>query len=133
MGKHTDIRAAILDSIGQQAGDSAVLFDGIPVFIEETELPAIAVYLTDAEYLGEMVDENDWQAQLHIAVFLPAQTPDAGLDAWMDEKIFPALETLPALASLISTINPQGYNYQRDGEMAQWAMAEITYLITYSM
>ncbi|MDA6131508.1 phage tail terminator protein, partial [Escherichia coli] len=39
--------------------------------------PAIAVYLTDAEYTGEELDADTWRATLHIEVFLPAQVPDA--------------------------------------------------------
>ncbi|QML39883.1 hypothetical protein HVX39_19535 [Escherichia coli] len=39
---------------------------------------------------------------------------------------------LPALSGLIDTLIPLGFNYQRDNEMATWAMAEITYQITYT-
>jgi hypothetical protein len=33
----------------------------------------VAVYLTDAEYTGEDLDADTWQATLHIEVFLPAR------------------------------------------------------------
>ncbi|EFM4398385.1 phage tail terminator protein, partial [Escherichia coli] len=33
---------------------------------------------------------------------------------------------------LIDTMIPRGFNYQRDNDMATWAMAEITYQITYT-
>lgn len=36
------------------------------------------------------------------------------------------------LSGLIDTLIPLGFNYQRDNEMATWAMAEITYQITYT-
>ncbi|ENF3191478.1 phage tail protein, partial [Escherichia coli] len=54
------------------------------------------------------------------------------LDMWMESTIFPALSDMPALSGLIDTMNPLGFNYQRDNEMATWAMAEITYQITYT-
>ncbi|MBS4306041.1 phage tail terminator protein, partial [Escherichia coli] len=96
------------------------------------ELPAVAVWLSDAQYTGKMTDEDDWQAVLHIAVFIRAQAPDSELDMWMESTIFPALNDVPALSGLIDTLNPLGFNYQRDNEMATWAMAEITYQITYT-
>lgn len=109
-----------------------MLHDGLPVFIEPEELPALAVWLTDAQFAGQMLDERDWEAVLHVAVFLKAQAPDAELDMWMEEKIFPALEEVRGLENLINTMTPLGYDYQRDSEMATWGMAEITYRITYT-
>ncbi|XVV76561.1 hypothetical protein I5Z76_02909 [Escherichia coli] len=72
--KHTDIRAAVLDAL-EQHEHGATLFDGRPVVFDEEDFPAIAVYLTDAEYTGEELDADTWRATLHIEVFLPAQAP----------------------------------------------------------
>ncbi|WP_332127166.1 phage tail terminator protein, partial [Escherichia coli] len=58
--------------------------------------------------------------------------PDSELDMWLESTIFPALNDIPALSGLIDTLIPLGFNYQRDNEMATWAMAEITYQITYT-
>lgn len=132
MNKHTQIRQAILANSGFLTGITTTLFDGLPAFIEPEDLPALAVWLSDAQYAGVMTDENDWQAVLHVAVFLKALAPDAELDAWMEEKIFPALEDVSGLENLIDTMTPLGYDYQRDSEMATWGMAEITYRITYT-
>ena len=123
MNRHTQIRQAVLARLREQCGDSATFFDGLPAFIDAQELPAVAVWLSDAQYTGKMTDEDDWQAVLHIAVFIRAQAPDSELDMWMESTIFPALNDIPALS---------GFNYQRDNEMATWAMAEITYQITYT-
>lgn len=132
MNKHTQIRQAVLSDLESLTGETVTLFDGLPAFIEPEDLPALAVWLTDAQYTGVMTDEDDWQAVLHVAVFLKAQTPDAELDKWMEEKIAPALQDVSGLESLIDTIVPLGYDYQRDSEMATWGMAEITYRITYT-
>ncbi|EFV8088119.1 hypothetical protein GJ354_21400 [Shigella dysenteriae] len=100
-----------------------------------------ASVLTGQENNGEAVppermiqntDEDDWQAVLHIAVFVRAQAPDSELDTWMENTIFPAMKDIPVLSGLIDTMIPLGFNYQRDNEMATWAMAEITYQITYT-
>ncbi len=84
--KHTDIRAAVLDAL-EQHEHGATLFDGRPVVFDEEDFPAIAVYLTDAEYTGEELDADTWRATLHIEVFLPAQVPDSELDQWMESRI----------------------------------------------
>ncbi|EJH9965432.1 phage tail protein, partial [Escherichia coli] len=120
--KHTDIRAAVLDAL-EQHEHGATLFDGRPVVFDEEDFPAIAVYLTDAEYTGEELDAeytgeeldaDTWRATLHIEVFLPAQVPDSELDQWMESRIYPAMTAIPALAGLITTMVTQGYEYRRD-------------------
>ena len=104
-----------------------------PLFFDEEDFPAIAVYLTDAEYTGEELDADTWRATLHIEVFLPAQVPDSELDQWMESRIYPAMTAIPALAGLITTMVTQGYEYRRDDDMALWSSADLTYSITYEM
>lgn len=133
MNKHTAIRAAVLDKLKGDIGDSVTWFDGRPVFLEEQDLPAVAVYLSDAEYTGDTLDEDSWQATLHVEVFLKAANPDSALDSWMEEKVYPSMASVPALASLIETITPQGYEYQRDDEMATWGSVDLSYSLNYSM
>ncbi|WP_073848731.1 phage minor tail U family protein, partial [Escherichia coli] len=118
MNRHTQIRQVVLARLREQCGDSATFFDGLPAFVDAQELPAVAVWLSDALYTGKMTDEDDWQAVLHIAVFIRAQAPDSELDMWMESTIFPALNDVPAFSGLIDTLIPLGFNYQRDNEMA---------------
>lgn len=133
MNKHSAIRAAVLAKLQSDISDSVTWFDGRPAFLEEQDLPAVAVYLSDAEYTGDMLDEDSWQAVLHVEVFLKAVNPDSALDAWMEEKIYPSMASIPDLADLIETITPQGYDYQRDDEMATWGSVDLSYSLTYSM
>jgi len=133
MNKHTAIRAAVLDKLKGDIVDSVTWFDGRPVFLEEQDLPAVAVYLSDAEYTGNTLDEDSWQATLHVEVFLKAANPDSALDSWMEEKVYPSMASVPALAGLIETITPQGYDYQRDDEMATWGSVDLSYSLNYSM
>lgn len=133
MSKHSAIRAAVLAKLKADISDSVTWFDGRPVFLEEGDLPAVAVYLSDAEYTGATIDADDWQATLHLEVFLKASNPDTALDTWLEEKIYPALQEIPGLEALIETMTPQGYDYQRDDEMATWGSVDLTYAITYSM
>lgn len=132
MNRHTQIRRAVLDRLRAQCEGSALLFDGLPAFIDAQELPAMAVWLSDARYTGKMTDEDDWEAVLHVAVFIRAQAPDSELDTWMENIIFPALNEIPGFSELVDTMVAQGFSYQRDSDMATWAMAEITWKITYT-
>ncbi|SUH38001.1 phage minor tail protein U [Salmonella enterica subsp. enterica] len=92
MNKHTQIRLAILADLESMAGETSRCSMVCRHLLNLKTFPALAVWLTDAQYAGVMTDEDDWQAVLHVAVFLKAQAPDAELDTWMEEKIFPALE-----------------------------------------
>jgi hypothetical protein len=51
---------------------------------------------------------------------LRADSPDTALDQWVESRIYPALTDIPELADFIETLSPQGYDYQRDDEMATW-------------
>jgi len=131
--KHPQIRAAVLNALKDNITDSVTWFDGRPAFLEVQDLPAVAVYLTDAQFTGAMVDEDQWSATLHIEVFLKADLPDAALDEWMESKIYPVLSDIPGLSDLIELMAPLGYDYQRDEDMSTWGSADMQYSITYIM
>ncbi|HBA4352627.1 TPA: phage tail protein [Escherichia coli] len=131
--KHSDIRKVIIDALESAIGTDVIYFDGRPAVLEEGDFPAVAVYLTDAEYTGEELDADGWQAILHIEVFLEAQVPDSDLDDWMETRVYPVLAEVPGLESLITTMVQQGYDYQRDDDMALWSSADLKYSITYDM
>lgn len=132
--KHSDIRQAVIDALENSGTcEGAVFFDGRPAVLEEDDFPGVAVYLTDAEYTGEELDADMWSATLHIEVLLPAQTPDSGLDEWMESRIYPALDDVPALSDLLITMVQKSYDYQRDDDMGMWSSADLQYSITYEM
>ncbi len=131
--KHSDIRKVIIDALESAIGTDAIYFDGRPAVLEEGDFPAVAVYLTDAEYTGEELDADTWQAILHIEVFLEAQVPDSELDDLMETRVYPVLAEVPGLESLITTMIQQSYDYQRDDDMALWSSADLKYSITYDM
>lgn len=133
MNKHSEIRKAILDRIKAIGGGKATYFDGRPGFVDTSDLPAVAVYLTEAKCVGSELDGDVWEATLHVEVYLKAAQPDSALDEWMECLIYPALQDIPALASLIRTLDAQGYEYQRDADMVTWGSADLTYTLTYDM
>jgi len=133
MIKHTAIRNAVLERCRSTITDDVTYFDGRPAFIDENDLPAVAVFLDDARYTGSELDTDSWRAMLHIVVYLKATQPDAALDQWVEEKIYPVLNDIPDLAPLVETMSPVGYDYQRDDEVATWGAADLSYQLTYTM
>ncbi|EIO6347356.1 phage tail protein [Escherichia coli] len=131
--KHPQIRAAVLAALKRNITEQVTWFDGRPGFLDEEDLPAVAVYLTDARALDDNIDEDMWSALLHIEVFLKAKEPDSALDAWMEEKVYPALGDIPELLPLVELMNASGYDYQRDDEAMMWGSADISYSIIYVM
>ena len=131
--KHPQIRAAVLAALKRNIIEQVTWFDGRPGFLDEEDLPAVAVYLTDARASDDNIDEDMWSALLHIEVFLKAKEPDSALDAWMEEKVYPALADIPELLPLIELMNANGYDYQRDEEVMMWGSADLSYSISYVM
>lgn len=131
--KHPKIRAAILDALIVANGHTITWFDGRPAAFDVSALPAVAVYLTDAQHISDPLDEDGWSAELHIEVIMGASATDTELDEWMETRIYPVLEHIPALTSLIDTLVATGYEYQRDDEFAVWSSATLSYSITYTM
>ncbi len=131
---HPQIRAVVLAALQPSLIVPGVTwFDGRPAFLDAADLPAVAVYLTDAKPTGDTLDADQWGATLHIEVFLKAVSTDSELDRWMESYIYPAMSAVPGLAGLIETIVAEGYDYQRDDEMATWGSADLKYYLTYYM
>ncbi|MFO6484701.1 phage minor tail U family protein [Escherichia coli] len=129
--KHSELRAAVLDAL-EKHDTGATFFDGRPAVFDEADFPAVAVYLTGAEYTGEELDSDTWQAELHIEVFLPAQYR---IQSWMrgSFRIYPVMSDIPALSELITSMVASGYDYRRDDDAGLWSSADLTYVITYEM
>ncbi|WP_215491572.1 phage tail terminator protein, partial [Escherichia coli] len=70
--KHTELRAAVLDAL-EKHDTGATLFDGRPAVFDEADFPAVAVYLTGAEYTGEELDSDTWQGGLQNEGFVAPQ------------------------------------------------------------
>ncbi|HDC2544478.1 TPA: phage tail protein [Salmonella enterica] len=133
MTRHSAIRQAIIAALKENDDGTTTFFDGRPVVVEEDELPAVAVYLSDAQCTGADVDGDVWSAVLHVEVFLKAAQPDGALDEQMENRVYPALTNATGLADIITIMSARGYDYQRDDQMAMWGSADLTYDITYIM
>lgn len=137
MKKHIEIRQAVITAIKssllEHGASGVVILDGRPGFIDAKDLPAVAVYISDAELAEELGSfcENVWDAVLHIEVFLKANSPDTELDNWT-ERLYQEVSQSQALADLVITFTPQGYDYQRDEEMMTWGSSDLRIGITYT-
>ncbi|MER3564735.1 phage tail protein, partial [Klebsiella pneumoniae] len=107
---HPQVRKAVLDKLKSINSGKIFWYDGRPAFLAPEELPAVAVYLTDAKATGGSIDEEEWEAVLHIEVFLKATATDSELDKWMETRIYPAMADVPELASIVETISVAGYD-----------------------
>nr|WP_265494742.1 phage tail terminator protein [Providencia heimbachae] len=130
--KHTKIRALIIDGIKAHIPNINI-YDGRPVNFDESELPVIAVYLTEPRPDPKYLDASQWTAILHIELFLKAAKSDSVLDSWVEEKLYPAIESMSNLGDALTDMTTKGYDYDRDDEMALWASVDLTYQIEYEM
>lgn len=132
MNKHILIRQAVIDSLKTTITDTSVKwFDGRPATLNSDQLPAVAVYLTDSRPTFNTLDVDEWEAVLHVEVFLKATTPDSALDTWIENNIYPTFSDMPALNALTEMLVADGYDYQRDDEMATWGSADLRHTLTY--
>ncbi|WP_446698493.1 phage tail terminator protein [Atlantibacter hermannii] len=127
------IRKAVLDALKAGNAQAVTWFDGRPSVLDAQDLPAVAVYLTDAESSDESVDEDMWRATLHIEVFLKGDDTDSALDEWMENNIYPVMASIPTLSGVLETMSARGYDYQRDDELATWGSADLQYSVSYVM
>ncbi|MDW4575806.1 phage tail terminator protein [Atlantibacter hermannii] len=131
--KHPLIRKAVLDALKAGNAQAVTWFDGRPSELDAQDLPAVAVYLSDAESSDESVDEDMWRATLHIEVFLKGDDTDSALDEWMENNIYPVMASIPTLSGVLETMSARGYDYQRDDELATWGSADLQYSVSYVM
>ena len=131
--KHPLIRKAVLDALKAGNAQAVTWFDGRPSVLDAQDLPAVAVYITDAESSDESVDEDMWRATLHIEVFLKGDDTDSALDEWMENNIYPVMASISTLSGVLETMSARGYDYQRDDELATWGSADLQYSVSYVM
>ena len=134
---HTKIRQAAIAAVRQAvAGRDVSVFDGRPGFISDVnDLPAVAVYITDAQSApmgGVLCGIDAWEAVLHVEIFLKSNSPDSELDEWT-ELLYRAVYESSELERLTNIFSPQGYDYLRDEEQMMWGSADFRFSITYEV
>ncbi|EHZ8148957.1 phage tail protein [Salmonella enterica] len=134
VSRRSVIRSAVLDALkaGLNTVPDVVFFDGEPVFVDgETELPAVAVFLSDAQPDNEYLDERYWQAILHIQVFLRAGEPDRELDKWVDNHISPVMRQAQRVRHICVEMVQSGCEYLRGEEDVAWSAVDMLWNIKF--
>lgn len=129
---HTRIRNTVIQHLNERFPNIKT-YDGRPTHFDESELPVIAVYLTEPRPDPYYLDSNQWTAILHLELFLKSSVSDATLDKWVEEKLYPAVADMTDLGEVITDMTPKGYDYDRDDEMSLWASVDLSYQIKYEM
>ncbi|MEQ5184061.1 phage tail terminator protein [Providencia alcalifaciens] len=129
---HTRIRNTVITCLKENFPDIQT-YDGRPTHFDESELPIIAVYLTEPRPDPYYLDTSQWTAILHLELFLKSTVPDATLDKWVEEKLYPAVAEITGLGEVLTDMTPKGYDYDRDDEMSMWASVDLSYQIKYEM
>lgn len=129
--KNPAIRAAVITHLKENISDVLTWFDGRPGNIDVSELPAIAVYVTDTRKTADYLDEASWSAVLHVEIFLKAKATDTELDKFIETEVIPFMDSIPALDELLESRDVIGYDYQRDDEMMYWGSADYQVSISY--
>ncbi|GAB4592110.1 phage minor tail protein [Edwardsiella tarda] len=130
----TKIRSIVVDALIPAVNNKkgVVVFDGLPAYIDEnTELPAIAVHISDIKPSGEYLDEDLWRATLHITVLEQMGTPDSELDDWVSNIVIPVIDECGALARRCCSIDYSGMEYPRNDASAPCSVVDVLYDITY--
>jgi len=120
----------------QQELPEVTFFNGRPVSIavgsdgeEDSELPAIAVYLDEGEATDAGFDSEEWQAVLHVEVFvLATNDTDPVLDGF-GERVNNVITRHYTADNLLDGCSRRSFNYTRDDEQP-WGTLDLTYLIT---
>ncbi len=131
MMKHMQLRAAVLAALRAAITENTTFLDGRPVVLTPDSLPAIAVYISDAQPVENALDEALWQASLHIELFEKEDSPDTTLDEKMAQEISPVLMSVSVLKESTETFSTQRYDYRHDEEGSIWRSADLEFSITY--
>ncbi len=119
--KHREIRAAVLSALKENIVERVTWFDGRPALLYELELPAVAVYLTDASAADEFVDEDTWRRYC-ISRCFSGERNGFGT-GYVDGRENPSCAGGGSAHALLLKMNLQGYDYRRDDEFMMWGSA----------
>lgn len=143
MNIHSEIRLAIKADLEAAATAEGVqvnaFFNGFPSVIavsedadDDSELPAIAVSISDGETISEDFEEVTWQSVLTIRIYSTSEINDVDVD--LDAIGQLVVETIGPhyrANGLITTCTKSSFQYGRD-EVQPWGTLDINFTIEYT-
>ena len=133
-----DLKAGLITESGDQM--VATFFNGNPTFIsipefegdeESSDIPAIAVSISEGQNIDEDFEEITWRAILTIRIYLVADNyTDPELDA-LGEEVLKVITKHYTANGLLDLCNRQSFGYERDEEQP-WGTLDLAFNIEYT-
>nr|DAP39278.1 MAG TPA: minor tail protein [Caudoviricetes sp.] len=126
---HNEVRNEIVTLIKNNIPEIGNVYNGRAFFTSlKQQLPAISVFLDDAECDFKVMGESEWQAELNISIFLPYSEGEPNIDR-IAEKVN-GLITFTGYRH-IQFVRGIQYRYGYDEDNASWMNGTLSYLIEY--
>ena len=126
---HNQVRNEIVALIKANVPEVKNVYNGRAFFTNlKQQLPAISVFIDNAESDFKVVGESEWQAELNIAIFLPFGEGESKIDE-IAEKIN-NLITFTGYRH-IEFVRGTDYRYDYDDDNLAWMSGTLSYLTEY--
>ncbi|MDG6236047.1 phage tail terminator protein [Glaesserella parasuis] len=131
---HTQIRSEVVELLEQQISDVEHYYNGRPTFIDiDEEQKAIAVFLDEA-YCHDITNcDEQWQAQLNIAIYIKSiDNGESELDE-IAQQIAEVMQTTQSGTGFehIDNLELSQYSYEQDQQQRTWYVANLIFNIEY--
>ena len=131
---HTQIRSEVVELLEQQISDVEHYYNGRPTFIDiDEEQKAIAVFLDEAYCHGITNCDEQWQAQLNIAIYIKSiDNGESELDE-IAQQIAEVMQTTQSGTGFehIENLELSQYSYEQDQQQRTWYVANLIFNIEY--
>ncbi|MFW9303899.1 phage tail terminator protein [Glaesserella parasuis] len=131
---HTQIRSEVVELLEQQISDVEHYYNGRPTFIDiDEEQKAIAVFLHEAYCDGITNCDEQWQAQLNIAIYIKSiDNGESELDE-IAQQIAEVMQTTQSGTGFehIDNLELSQYSYEQDQQQRTWYVANLIFNIEY--
>ena len=131
---HTQIRSEVVELLEQQISDVEHYYNGRPTFIDiDEEQKAIAVFLDEAYCHSITNCDEQWQAQLNIAIYIKSiDNGESELDE-IAQQIAEVMQTTQSGTGFghIDNLELSQYSYEQDQQQRTWYVANLIFNIEY--
>jgi hypothetical protein len=140
---NSDIRLAIKTDLEASATDKGVtvnaFFNGFPSAIvvpedgaDDSELPAIAVSISEGETVSEDFDEVTWKSVLTVRIYSTSEVNDVDVDLdVIGQMVVETIDPHYRAGGLITSCTKSSFQYGRD-ETQPWGTLDLNFAIEYT-
>ncbi|MDG6474309.1 phage tail terminator protein [Glaesserella parasuis] len=131
---HTQIRSEVVELLEQQISDVEHYYNGRPTFIDiDEEQKAIAVFLDEAYCHSITNCDEQWQAQLNIAIYIKSIDNGEGELDEIAQQIAEVMQTTQSGTGFehIDNLELSQYSYEQDQQQRTWYVANLIFNIEY--